>query len=297
MVLGCGPTAAPGTSDATTESSGTGGMTATAAGVTEPGGTTIAVTTSPTSSATTEPTPTTTNGPSCPAFVCTPDEPTSDVCDVFLQDCPEGEKCMPVILDGDGAWNASRCVPVTGTDVPGDPCTAESTADGLDSCVEGAMCWAVDMDGNGTCVELCMGTPDAATCPNNGACTIANDGVLALCLPACSPLLQDCAEGNACYPVGDIFSCAPDASGDTGIANDPCEFINVCEAGLMCADAAFVGAGCPQGSTGCCTPFCDLTDPVPCPNPDQKCVEFYDPMSIPIDPPDAADIGVCGIPA
>ena len=217
-------------------------------------------------------------------------------CDPFDQDCPAGEKCSAIISDGGGSWDSTACVPADGTGQPGDSCIAESVAAGLDDCAKGSMCWDVDDMGMGTCVALCTGTADAPTCPDQGSCTIINNGALNLCLPACSPLLQDCSEGNACYPVGDAFTCAPDASGDTGIANDPCEFINVCEAGLMCAGAAFVGAGCPQGSTGCCTPFCDLSDPAACPNPDQSCVEFYDPANLPVFPADAADIGVCGLP-
>ncbi len=217
-------------------------------------------------------------------------------CDPFLQDCGEGFKCSAVINDGGGSWNGVKCVPVGGSGQPGDSCIAESSAQGLDDCDKGVMCWDVNDMGMGTCVKLCEGTAEAPICEGGTLCTIANDGSLNLCLPTCSPLLQDCPEGNACYPINDSFACAPDASGDTGVANDPCEFINVCEAGLMCANAEFVGAGCPQGSMGCCTPFCDLTDPAECPNPDQSCVEFFDPMNIPIFPPDAADIGVCGIP-
>lgn len=222
-----------------------------------------------------------------------PDEPP---CDVFAQDCPDGQKCAAIITDGGSGWNATGCVPVGGSGQAGDPCISESSADGLDDCAEGFMCWGVDAMGMGTCFKLCEGSAESPVCPDMGFCTIANDGVLNLCLPACSPLLQDCPEGNACYPVSDGFSCGPDASGDTGVANDPCEFINVCDAGLRCAEAAFVGAGCPEGSTGCCTPFCDLGDPAACPNPDQSCVPFFDPMNLPVNPPDAADIGSCGVP-
>jgi hypothetical protein len=217
-------------------------------------------------------------------------------CTSFNQNCADGQKCAAIISDGGSSWDTMACVPVNGTGQPGDACKSESVAAGLDDCAKGSMCWDVDEMGMGTCVAQCTGTENAPICPDMGSCTIANDGALNLCLPPCSPLLQDCPEGTACYPVGDIFSCAPDASGGTGVTNDPCEFINVCEAGLMCADASFVGAGCPQGSTGCCTPFCDLSDPAACPNPDQSCVEFYDPMSLPIDPPDAKNIGVCGLP-
>ncbi len=172
---------------------------------------------------------------------------------------------------------------------------AKSVAEGLDSCVKGAICWGVDMDGNGTCVAQCGGGPEAPVCPEDGDCTISSGGFLNLCLPVCDPLLQDCNGGDACYPIGDDFMCAPDASGDVGKANDPCEFINVCEAGLICGDPAFVGAGCPMGSQGCCTPFCGFPDGA-CPNPDQECVQWFDPAMLPEGDP-LLDIGACGVPS
>jgi hypothetical protein len=267
-------------------------MTATSAPSTPASGGTLDVTTSTSSSSTTDPTPTTTN-PTCGAFICQGDMST-DACDLYAQDCPEGEKCEAVMTDGGGAWNAARCVPVLGNDIPGDPCTAEDVAAGLDSCIKGAMCWDVDIDGNGTCVALCQGTPDAAMCPNNGLCTIATDGFIAICLPGCDPLFQDCAEGAACYPINDGFTCALDASGDTGKANDLCEFVNACDSGLLCAGPEFVGAGCPPGSQGCCTPFCEFPDGA-CPNPDQQCIRWYDPAMLPVDDP-LLLIGYCGVP-
>jgi len=231
--------------------------------------------------------------PTCGALICKEVDMQLDGCDIFTQECPEGLKCVPVITDGAGTWNATRCVPVSGTDAPGEACVAESVADGLDSCVEGAICWGVDMAGNGSCVEQCSGTAEAPFCSNKGFCTISGSGVLNLCLPSCDPLLQDCAEGDACYSIGDGFTCAPDASGDTGKANDPCEFINVCERGLFCADPVVVGAGCPMGSMGCCTPFCEFPEGA-CANPDQACVQFFDPAMLPPGDP-WLDIGYCGV--
>jgi hypothetical protein len=85
--------------------------------------------------------------------------------------------------------------------------------------------------------------------------------VLNLCLSSCDPLLQDCLnDAEVCYPINDGFTCAPDASGEEGQANDSCEFINVCDKGLMCADAAFVGVRLRAvPATGCCTPFCVIS--------------------------------------
>lgn len=148
--------------------------------------------------------------------------------------------------------------------------------------------------GMGTCTAMCTGSARAPICPDMSPCPIASRGTLNLCIPSCDPLVQDCAAGKACYPINDGFLCFEDASEGGGAANAPCEFINVCAAGLMCADVAFVGAGCPGGSTGCCTPFCEFPGGA-CPNPDQSCVQFYDPMDVPINPPNAAAIGVCGL--
>jgi hypothetical protein len=183
---------------------------------------------------------------------------------------------------------------VTGTDIPGEPCTSSSVADGLDSCVEGAMCFYVDMNGNGTCLAQCTGTSDDPVCPNNVTCTIAALAFLAICIPDCDPVLQDCFEGAVCYPISESFACAPDASGDMGEANDPCEFVNTCDKGLWCADPAFVGAGCPPDSMGCCTPFCAFPNG-PCPNPDQQCIQWFDPATLPEGDPKLA-IGSCGVP-
>ena len=292
--LGCLPVSDFGDGSGTTGTTGSGeGMSVTSnVGVTGTGGVTGEGTGSTSSGSSTGSMPTTAE-PTCGGFECASDLPLE--CDTLAQECPEGQKCAPIIPDGGGAWNSSRCVPVLGMGAPGDACTAESVADGLDSCAEGVMCWGVDKEGNGTCVAMCTGTPDAPLCPEPISCTISAEGFLNLCIPACDPLLQDCDEGEACYPINDGFTCAPDDSGDVGKANDPCDFVNVCDPGLLCGDPAFVGAGCPMGSMGCCTPFCGFPDGA-CPNPDQECVQWFDPAMLPEGDP-LLDIGACGVPS
>ncbi len=215
-------------------------------------------------------------------------------CDPFVQDCPEGQKCAAYIHDDYGFWNAAKCVDVTGTDKPGEPCTSADVASGVDSCIKGAMCWEVDMNGDGFCVAQCTGSNEDPMCEFKTSCTIFAVPALILCLPDCDPLLQDCGQGVACYPIEDSFTCTSDESGEVGQANDPCEFINTCDPGLMCADAALVGLGCLEGSMGCCTPFCMYPDGA-CPNPDQQCVQYFDPIDLPADDP-WLDIGFCGVP-
>ena len=121
--------------------------------------------------------------------------------------------------------------------------------------------------------------------------------MLILCLPNCDPLLQDCNDGEACYPTNDAFSCVPDAGGENGLYAEPCEFLNVCDPGLFCA----VADGVPdcQGSNGCCSPFCDLSDPeasASCPGAagGQECVAWYEENQA---PPGYENVGACLIPA
>ena len=49
-------------------------------------------------------------------------------CDIWAQDCPEGEKCSAWANDGGGAWNATRCVPVDDDpDQVGEACNVEGS--------------------------------------------------------------------------------------------------------------------------------------------------------------------------
>ncbi len=251
-----------------------------------PGGGTDATggTGAPTSSSTTS-----TSGGSGGTFVQEPDAQSGNECDPRLQDCPEGEKCAAWADDGGSSWNANKCVPVTGAGQAGDPCLTEGGGvSGLDDCAKGMMCWDVNEEAMGVCVEFC-GEDDS--CPPMTECAVQNDGVLPICIPGCDPLLQDCPEGSGCYAIdGDNGNtiCIPDASGDGGLDGDPCEYDNVCDPGLICIGGS---AGCT--AMWCCTPWCDLTASNSCPGMAQgeECVpHFADP------PPGADDVGICVIP-
>lgn len=224
-------------------------------------------------------------------FIC---DPTGmDECDVWAQDCPEGQKCAPWVSDGGAAWDALRCVDVDANGgQPGDACEAEGGgASGIDDCALGTMCWNVGEEGTGVCVAFCGGTAQAPTCADTATtCIIANEGVLNLCLPICDPLLQDCGDGQACYPAGDAFACAPDVSGELGLYGDPCAAINTCDAGLLCANPELV-PGC-EGE-GCCTSFCEIDDGTDCPGQGQECVTWYEAGQA---PPGAESLGACVIP-
>ncbi|MDC0722892.1 ribulose phosphate epimerase [Nannocystis bainbridge] len=218
-------------------------------------------------------------------------------CDNWAQDCPAGQKCSAWANDGGSSWNSLKCVPVEeNSGAPGDPCTVEgSGVSGIDSCALGSMCWNVDNDtGQGTCVDLCNGSPEAPDCADQSTtCVIANDGVLNLCLPQCDPLLQDCAGSDLCLPnpADEGFVCVLDASGDAGVAFDPCEFANACDKGLTCQDPGFA-TECDSSALGCCLPYCDITAP-DCPGAGQECITWYEQGTA---PPGFENLGLCGIP-
>lgn len=220
-------------------------------------------------------------------------------CNVWTQDCPRGEKCMPWANDGGGVWNGTRCTTVIASPgQPGDACTVEgSGTSGIDSCDVSSMCWNVDGASNqGTCVGFCEGSELSPVCPDpSTGCSISNDGVLILCLNRCDPLTQDCSDSEACYPEENGFFCSPDASGpDLGVYGDPCEFLNVCDAGLFCSDPATV-PNC-SGAQGCCSEFCDMAAPdVRCSGADdgQVCTAFFAEGEA---PPGYEDVGICVIP-
>lgn len=217
-------------------------------------------------------------------FIKDPDTPIGEECDIFAQDCPAGEKCMPWSNDGSGSWNATRCSPIAAApNQIGDTCTVEgSGTSGIDDCDIGTMCWDVNPETNeGTCVEMCSCTEITPVCNTaNTTCAISNDGVLALCLPVCNPVDPEaCEEGLGCYPVSDTFLCAPDVSGEMGEAGDPCSFINACSAGLFCLGADVV-PDCDGGSPGCCSAACSIGDDAAC-LPGQTCTAWYNPGDAP----------------
>jgi len=234
------------------------------------------------------------------AFLCGETDGDGEIfgCDLWGQDCAEGEKCMPWANDGGSSWNGSRCSPVDAAPgQPGDPCTVQgSGVSGVDSCDLGGMCWNVDEENMGTCVSLCTGSADAALCDNPAdVCIVANDGALPLCLPQCDPLLG-CPDGEGCYPGADGFVCVPDASGaDGGAYGDACEYANACDPGLFCGASTIV-PGC-EG-TGCCTDYCDLSDPEPSAGcggvgGGQECISAFGEGQA---QPGLEDVGICAIP-
>ncbi len=183
-------------------------------------------------------------------------------CDLFEQDCPDGEKCMPWANDGGDRWNATRCSELANNPAQvGEPCTAEgSPVSGLDNCDLGLQCFGVDPATNeGTCEDMCTGSQADPICDDPGdTCLISDDGAIALCRPTCSPLLDDCAEDEACVPApGDGFACFPTSAPDAA-HGDPCDDFSACAPGQVCVEGSlFTACAAPS----CCTTYCSLDDP------------------------------------
>ena len=228
-------------------------------------------------------------------FICEFDLPPNNVdCPGTQQldpECPDGFKCTIEDSLGD-----TQCVEVAPEPKGlGEPCTMMGDGwSGLDDCDVGMLCWDVNERGQGTCIGLCDGDINiACVCADPAATpTWCQDCAVGLCIPGCDPLLQDCAEGLACYPINNGFNCTPDASGGAGQANEPCEFVNVCAEGLACLDAVLASAACDPMLTGCCQPFCEFPG-APCPNPDQECVQWFQDGQAPMG---QENIGICAIP-
>jgi hypothetical protein len=227
-----------------------------------------------------------------PPVVCEHDLGSAFECDPWTQDCPEGEKCMPWSNDGGGGLpDGTRCFPVARDPVGvGEPCTAESPW--IDDCEVGSRCRSPWYSPEPFCIPLCAGCSDAPECPEGSAC-ISHGVALHLCISECNPLEDACPSGSKCYPQGETceFLCGSPAS--SPVANgEPCTYINECEPGSACVEAAVFGLACEGGQ--CCTPFCDPADPesddaCDALTPGQSCVSLCDRR--------ARAIGVCGVAA
>ncbi len=234
-------------------------------------------------------------------FICDddPDLPPGDeLCDIFNDECPEGQKCALVDTDDDGGWDSARCRELLGDGQHDEPCEASGV--GLDTCGKGHVCWGVDDDGEGVCVAFCSGSAENPSC--EPACTrcVISESSPPLCVNSCDPLGQGCPGEQVCIgdPNSAGFLCVLDASGGMAPAGTPCEFANVCNPGTMCASTDAAPHPDCQGAIGCCTPFCNYEQPDGACDaladelPDIECVPFSE------EPAECAGpVGVCVVPA
>jgi hypothetical protein len=216
--------------------------------------------------------------------------PPSSACDPLAQDCPEDEKCVPYASTG-VTWDDTKCVPILG-DVPiGEPCVSDGRPSATDDCDADGHCWNhADVDGLlvGVCAPFCAGTPDDPSCAPDSSCLLANEASIALCLPSCDPLTQDCGAGLGCLWGSHGFVCT--SLTQSVAAGQPCTFTNDCAAGLGCFDAELIPA---CAGVACCAAYCSVDDPDACPDLDLACGAFFGEGQA---QPGLESLGVCVVP-
>lgn len=221
-------------------------------------------------------------------------------CSVWAQDCADGNKCVPWSLEDDLIPDEVRCCPTEANPaLPGEDCVVQGYFGScLDDCAEGSMCLDVDSDLQGVCQPFCRGQASQPICDNGEGCLIYFSGV-PFCFPLCDPLIQDCPEGEGCYPGeeavgGTDFLCLPHIG--TAQLAEGCWLLSNCDPGLICVSPDFF-PGC-LALVGCCTTLCDTSDaPDPCKaiDPALECVSWYIGGQQPPDP-DLENVGACVIP-
>ena len=141
---------------------------------------------------------------------------------------------------------------------------------------------------------MCIGSENAPRCADpHRTCDLDAEGVLLLCLENCHPLVQDCPDGEGCYPVGQGFACGWETGGATGAHGDTCQHLTACDPGLACIGANYVAGNCNPDGPGCCAAYCTLTGEANCPGEGEECDPWFEPADAPVP---YEDVGVCIIP-
>ncbi|MBC8071263.1 MAG: hypothetical protein IAG13_23260 [Deltaproteobacteria bacterium] len=215
-------------------------------------------------------------GGDLPPDECNPEQQTG---------CAGGEKCVLADDDEDGWYDRGRCFPVDPQAVElYEPCAyTEGRYQGAENCSAQSLCMYTGGGDQPSCVGLCLfAEPDGwddVSCEDPYASpSVGCQTCFCMCIPSCDPIAQDCPAAQGCYPVQDDLECAADASGEAGGAGTPCEFVNACDPGLLCADAEDLPS-C-ESSVGCCTPFCDL-EAADCPA-GTECTAWFEPGDAPV---------------
>lgn len=221
-----------------------------------------------------------------------------------LEECGDGQKCMPWSDTPDRLPDTYRCCPASASpDVVNDTCTiSEYDGSCLDSCATGSMCVLDDPDNlGGVCRPFC--NPSSPACGPNEICkaffeTLPLVPNVPMCMDKCDPLDQNCAQNSwKCIPDTPTasgqsgFICVPPPPGSEKALFDACALANDCGKGLVCLTQDRV-PGCTFSS--CCSAFCSLSEGnTECQSlhPDMHCIDWMAPD------PEWEDVGACGIPA
>jgi hypothetical protein len=208
-------------------------------------------------------------------------------CDPFAQDCPTGEKCVPASSAGGNSLDINKCVPVTGSSAPGEPCNHDGFPEATDDCDATGVCWALDAEGVGICHAFCTGSAEDPVCAEGSSCLLTASDALNLCVAVCDPVAQDCSPGLGCYWANAGFSCLGNQGAHIPLG-ELCGYINDCAFGLTCMAMEWV-PDC-EGPA-CCASFCDLNlGDAQCEAPGTACVALFEEG---LAPPGYEHVGVC----
>lgn len=125
--------------------------------------------------------------PSCGSFE---DHCLGVECDVLVQDCELGDRCVPRSFGGIPPWTGSVCVPMLDPQPVGAPCEGAGPWD--DYCDADGFCAIDPDDGTGTCIAICdVGAPACGdgeqcwACPTAPGSGLSPFGVCAVEPTAC----------------------------------------------------------------------------------------------------------------
>lgn len=222
------------------------------------------------------------------------------MCDIWVQDCPNGEKCTAYGPPNSYIPQGIKCVPIPpNAKDHNEPCSVGPEGLGDDNCSLGSVCLDLDYDGSGFCLPYCTGNSDNPICEDDRTCVKLFFGYqFGNCFRQCDPLVQDCAPGEGCYmdatTVGNTgFVCLPVVQeGKDKVFGDGCIGWSSCEPGYACVFEEFV-PNCQFGL--CCTPWCDISETDPCDkfDPSMDCIPWYNGVQ---PPPGLENVGICGVP-
>lgn len=216
-------------------------------------------------------------------------------CDPYLQDCPEGSKCLPRIHSSPKIdFGGYVCGLVLGDLGAGEPCTAQVSGEvRVDDCGPGGVCQNLREAGDefvGTCAPHCMGSADDPQCPAGHSCAEEFFAGPIYCARDCDPLAQDCQESSSCRWSGERFECMLDL--EQLPSESDCAHLNDCASGNICVSAEVLTCE----TATCCASFCDLEqgdEACQLIDPSYVCVGFFEDDAV---PPGLPTLGLCVLP-
>lgn len=211
-------------------------------------------------------------------FIPHPDTSAEPECDPHAEmSCPDGQKCSAAGRES-SHWGvyagAPACFPVLGDLQKGAPCDlGPDPDDGLDDCAANMVC--VDWAGGsaGTCREFCdpIYNYETGTCSDPTEFCFSpgcQDCELAICIPACDPLLTDCPQGQSCMQGYNAqysgFACT-EVTAELPGPGEPCDEYYLCGPGAQCvASESIANPACADAEV-CCAAYCDMELANACP--------------------------------